>query len=133
MAVAKILAGVDTAGERKKRGSCLFIHVGFQAQESLDTLKGIPMGGRSGPNIGCAGFPAALDVPLIGRWLDQDNLGQFVNGVGLELATKRETGDAGQGVVEENQFGLDLPAISESRFDIGGGDNIEIVILEESF
>ena len=90
------------------------------------------MGGRSGPDIGSAGFPAAVDVPLIGRWLEQDNRGEFVERVFFEAAAKSEAAGVRKRVEEKHQIRLDVMAVAERGFGIVGGDHIAVVIVQES-
>ena len=131
MAVAEILFRVDAVGEGEKSGSGLFVHIGFEAQKSLDALKGVPEGGRSGPDIGGAGFVSAMDVPLVGSGFYQNDRGELIERIFFEPTTKGETAGLRQVVVQKNQIRLELTTIADCGFGIVGDSYIVILVLKE--
>jgi hypothetical protein len=131
MAVAEILFRVDAVGEGEKSGSSLFVHIGFEAKKSLDALKGVPEGGRSGPDIGGAGLVSAMDVPLVGRGFYQNDGRELIERIFFEATTKGETVGLRQVVVEKNQIRLELTTIADRGFGIVGDSYIVILVLKE--
>lgn len=131
MAVAEILFQVDAVGEREKSGSGLLVHIGFEAQKSLDALKGVPEGGRSGPDIGGAGFVSATDVPLVGTGFYQNDGGELIERIFFEAMTKGEAAGLRQVVVQKNQIRLELTTIAHREFGIVGDSYIVILALKE--
>src|SRR5260221_6012088 len=133
MAVAEILFGVAAASEGEERGSGLLVHIGLETEESLDALQGVPEGGRSGPNVGSAGFVSLVDVPLIGSGLDQHKRCELIERISFDTAAKRETAGFRQAVEQENQIRLELAAIADRGIGIVGGDYIATLFLQERF
>jgi len=102
MAIAEILFGVDAAGEGEERGAGLLVHVGLEAQKSLDTLQGIPEGRGSGPDVGGASFVSAVKVPLIWSGFNQDYGRELIERVFFEATAEREAAGFRQGVVKKD-------------------------------